>query len=1275
MRARPGASLLWLLRGFMGCVLWMIGCSEPVTELVAEQPQETSCNTMAAQAVHHPRRAVQPVLAWRHDPSPTVPMALTASDGTGLDLVSMKARVVIEDPLAFTELHLTFDNPEARRREGRFEIELPPGAALSRLAMKIRGHLQEGEVVERQRARRTFEDFMHERPNVDPALLENDTAHRVRARVFPILPHERKEIVVSFSQELGSAPYRLPLQGLSTVEDFDVRVVVKTHDPARDHSSLSGMQSAQRVVELRRTRFTPDKDLVVELDGAGPAAGLHAEDLAIVRVRPDAERPATVPDSLLVLVDTSASSTAGFEDRIDRLGAVMQQLASTHDFRVRVIGFDQVQHAVFEGMASQLGVDALADLVDGRALGASDLGAALAQITRAPQADNRWDRVLLVSDGVATAGITERSALRAAVRELEAAGVRRLDALAPGARHDRARLADLTSALPEPGVIVDDGSPPDVIASALTQAPFGDVALTVPGASWSWPESLEGIQPGQDVLVFAHYEGTRPSAMRVEFSDPSLPAQEIETLEVERPLVERAWARARIGRIQHQLARLPAGPSPSRSAMLARVVTLSTHYRVLTDLTALLVLETEADYRRYGIARRGKADILTVDGGSVRVHRRSDRAPVPMPVEDDLAGTQLAAVDPDAHDAPPRTARDFDPEVAARNEGILEMIAQSSGHFLASPHGAAFAVGNDDEDVWGGPSEGTIGLGNTGLIGKGGGGGTGAGYGAPSDDAVWGSLHGTEVGEAFGVGGLGLVGTGRGGGGTGEGTIGLGNTDLGLVGTSRSSQADRSMVDQGATGLIGPVATGSGYGRGSGAGFGGRGRRVPRVRQAKAQVTGSLDRDIVRRIVRAHINEVRYCYNQGLNRDPNLRGRVHLAFNIDPTGRVLTSQVDESSTLPSDPVKMCIAKAARRWRFPKPTGSGVVQVKMPFVLDNGGGSTWSRPSVGWAPRRTARRRPPRPVRAAHTGRFAEVQRLLTADQVDAAYDLAWSWVQTQPEDVLGLLALGDALERRHRPTLAARVYGSLIDLHPSRADIRRAAGQRLERLGDPGLALAIDSYAKAVQSRPDQPSGARLHAWALAKQGDHQAAFDVLDAAIRRSYPFGRFAGVKALMHQDRSLIAAAWLAKESGDALVRAQAHVRAAGVRPDTEVSTRFVVTWETDTTDVDVLLHAAGSHRGHRSHHDRRRNHGQRIADVRTGYGPEARVLRGERIPPMLQTSVRYFDRGSQGHAMGTVHIVAHDGRGHLSIQARPFVLMQQRGVLDLGPIATGVDLDAA
>ncbi len=128
---------------------------------------------------------------------------------------------------------------------------------------------------------------------------------------------------------------------------------------------------------------------------------------------------------------------------------------------------------------------------------------------------------------------------------------------------------------------------------------------------------------------------------------------------------------------------------------------------------------------------------------------------------------------------------------------------------------------------------------------------------------------------------------------------------------------------------------GSGYGRGAGAGFGGRGTRVPTVRQAKAEVTGSIDHELIRRIVRAHINEVRHCYNQGLAKDPNLKGRLVLDFTIDPTGAVGEATVVES-TLTDPDVGTCVAKTMLRWKFPaSPPGAGPVKIRYPFVLEPG----------------------------------------------------------------------------------------------------------------------------------------------------------------------------------------------------------------------------------------------------------------------------------------------------------------------------------------------------
>src|SRR5690349_17917141 len=149
------------------------------------------------------------------------PVSLTASDGTGLKLVGYSANAVVEDPLAFTELTLVFENPQDRVIEGQFRVTLPRGATVSRFAMKLDGRWQEGEVVEKQAARRAYEDFLHRRQ--DPALLEQGAANEFTARVFPIPARGIKELILSYSQELGAsdAPYVLPLKGLPQVGALD----------------------------------------------------------------------------------------------------------------------------------------------------------------------------------------------------------------------------------------------------------------------------------------------------------------------------------------------------------------------------------------------------------------------------------------------------------------------------------------------------------------------------------------------------------------------------------------------------------------------------------------------------------------------------------------------------------------------------------------------------------------------------------------------------------------------------------------------------------------------------------------------------------------------------------------------------------------------------------------------------------------------------------------------------------------------------------------------
>lgn len=101
----------------------------------------------------------------------------------------------------------------------------------------------------------------------------------------------------------------------------------------------------------------------------------------------------------------------------------------------------------------------------------------------------------------------------------------------------------------------------------------------------------------------------------------------------------------------------------------------------------------------------------------------------------------------------------------------------------------------------------------------------------------------------------------------------------------------------------------------------------------------------------------------------------------------------------------------------------------------------------------------------------------------------------------------------------------------------------------------------------------------------------------------------------------------------------------------SLRFVLSWESDTSDVNLLISAE----------DRR--YSSVPSNVRDGFGPEQVVFTDSLTEPH-KLGVVYDRRGFQGHALGKVAIVYFDGLGGLSFEDRPFVLMKEHGYQDLG-----------
>lgn len=180
------------------------------------------------------------------------------------------------------------------------------------------------------------------------------------------------------------------------------------------------------------------------------------------------------------------------------------------------------------------------------------------------------------------------------------------------------------------------------------------------------------------------------------------------------------------------------------------------------------------------------------------------------------------------------------------------------------------------------------------------------GLGTGINNSLGGLKSGAGLGDAQGVGGLGTRGGGTGGGGTALGIGGLGTK-----------------------------GDGRGTGGRGGIDLGGKGKATTRIVPGKTTVVGGLDKDVIAKIIRQHQNEIKYCYESELNKNPSLAGKVAVAFTIDPTGAVADANVTET-TLNSSTAENCMLSRIRRWKFPEPKGGGVVAVTYPWLFSPAG---------------------------------------------------------------------------------------------------------------------------------------------------------------------------------------------------------------------------------------------------------------------------------------------------------------------------------------------------
>lgn len=97
------------------------------------------------------------------------------------------------------------------------------------------------------------------------------------------------------------------------------------------------------------------------------------------------------------------------------------------------------------------------------------------------------------------------------------------------------------------------------------------------------------------------------------------------------------------------------------------------------------------------------------------------------------------------------------------------------------------------------------------------------------------------------------------------------------------------------------------------------------------KIEGGMSREMVKRVIDQHLEEITYCYESALINNPAIMGRIVYEWKILMSGRVGEIRIVASS-VNSHEIHECIKSAIKSWQFPKPVGAEVV-VSYPFIFD------------------------------------------------------------------------------------------------------------------------------------------------------------------------------------------------------------------------------------------------------------------------------------------------------------------------------------------------------
>ncbi len=531
--------------------------------------------------------------------------------------------VTIQDQVAVTHVDQVFVNESRWQIEGTYVFPLPNDAVISDFSMWVDGKELAGELLDRDQARRIYEDIV--RRHRDPALLEYVDRGAFRVSIFPIPPGTERRVELEYSQVLpvdaGLVRYTYPLDterfSARPLEEVSVSVSIASPDAIKAIYSPSHKVIVDRDGDYRarvgyeERDVLPDQDFELVYTVSPENVGLNllsyrepspwdeegqADGFFLMLVAPQVEvnQEQVVEKDMLLILDSSGSMEGEkLEQAKAALAYVLEHLNEGDRFNITDFSTGVRQYARHPQPASQRGA-AIAWVQSLGAGGGTDINRALLE-TLSGVDPERPTILIFLTDGQPTEGEVAIERILANFAGATQPNVR-LFAFGVGNDVNTILLDTLAqeqrgaSGYVQPGERIDEEV--SAFYAKVSTPLLADIAIEVEGVHIEdvYPYPLPDLFAGSQLVIVGRYRQGGPATVRLtgqvnEREQRFIYEGFFETSGGDN-FIPRLWATRKIGYLLNQI-RLHG----ENRELVDEIVELSIRYGIVTPYTSYLVQE------------------------------------------------------------------------------------------------------------------------------------------------------------------------------------------------------------------------------------------------------------------------------------------------------------------------------------------------------------------------------------------------------------------------------------------------------------------------------------------------------------------------------------------------------------------------------------------------------------------------------------------------------------------------------------------------------------